>query len=42
VKPQVVRRAEFKSAFEGFTNEQSSDENREQMNALLDDMSATS
>jgi len=39
VKPQVVRRAEYKSAFEGFTNEQSSDENREQMNALLDDMS---
>ncbi len=39
VKPQVVRRAEFKSAMEGFTNAESSDENREQMNALLDDLS---
>lgn len=40
VEPQVVRRAEFKSAMEGFTNSESSDENREQMNALLDDLSA--
>jgi protease IV len=39
VKPQVVRRAEFKSAMEGFSNAESSDENREQMNALLDDLS---
>src|SRR6185436_1841279 len=39
VKPQVARRAEYKSAMEGFTNEEASDENREQMNALLDDLS---
>lgn len=38
VEPEVVRRAEYKSAYESFTNTESSPANREQMDALLDDL----
>lgn len=40
VEPEVVRRAEYKSAYESFTNTESSPANREQMDALLDDVYA--
>lgn len=39
VEPQFARRAEYKSAPEQFTGYASSDPAREQMNALLDDLS---
>jgi len=39
VEPQFARRAEYKSAAEGFTASQASSHQKEQMNALLDDMS---
>ena len=39
VEPQFVRRSEYKSAPETFQNTRSSEPAREQMNALLDDLS---
>ena len=39
VEPQFARRAEYKSAAEGYTSREASSAQREQMNALLDDMS---
>ncbi len=39
VNPQFARRAEYKSAMEGFTQQEASVAQREQMNALMDDMS---
>ena len=38
VEPQFARRSEYKSAAEGYTNSEASPANREQMNALLDDL----
>lgn len=40
VEPQFARRAEYKSAVESFTNTESSPAAREQMDALVDDLSA--
>jgi protease-4 len=39
IEPQFARRAEYKSAAEQMTNTEASQSQREQMNALLDDMS---
>ena len=39
VNPQFAKRAEYKSAMEGFTQQEASVGQREQMNALMDDLS---
>ncbi len=40
VAPQFYKRKEYKTAYESFTNKTMSDENREEISALIDDMKA--